>query len=77
MDDCEIVGLYWQRSEDAARVAIDEEGCTAASYVLFEMDGAGAFEEQKLALTFDRPFLFAVVEDVLPLFIGIVNTPAE
>ncbi len=70
-------GIALSEAKHAARVAIDEEGCTAASYVLFEMDGAGAFEEQKLALTFDRPFLFAVVEDVLPLFIGIVNTPAE
>ena len=79
-------GIALSEAKHAARVAIDEEGCTAASYVLFEMDGAdvllemdgaGSFEEQKLALTFDRPFLFAVVEDVLPLFVGIVNTPAE
>lgn len=70
-------GCTGSEAKHAARVAIDEEGCTAASYVLLEMDGAGSFEEQKLALTFDRPFLFAVTEADLPLFVGIVNTPAE
>lgn len=66
------------RAEHAARVAIDEEGCTAASYVLLEMDGAGEpREEETITLTFDRPFLFAVTEGGLPVFVGIVNTPAE
>ncbi|MBR5365855.1 MAG: hypothetical protein IK132_06410 [Clostridia bacterium] len=65
-------------AEHAARVAIDEEGCTAASYVLLEMDGAGAImDEETVTLTFDRPFLFAVTEGNLPVFVGIVNTPAE
>ena len=64
------------RAEHAARVAIDEEGCTAASYVLLEMDGAGEpREEETITLTFDRPFLFAVTEGNLPVFVGIVNHP--
>ena len=64
------------RAEHAARVAIDEEGCTAASYVLLEMDGAGELEEKEtIRLTLDRPFLFAVTEGNLPVFVGIVNNP--
>ena len=73
----EATTVYLTRAEHAARVAIDEEGCTAASYVFLEMDGAGDWEPEPITLTFDRPFLFAVTEGGLPVFVGIVNTPAE
>ncbi len=69
--------VFLTRAEHAARVAIDEEGCTAASYVILEMDGAGDWEPEPITLTFDRPFLFAVAEADLPVFVGIVHTPAE
>jgi hypothetical protein len=40
------------------------------------MDSAGEpGEEETITLTFDRPFLFAVTEGNLPVFVGIVNNP--
>lgn len=60
-----------------ARVAVDEEGVTAASYTM--MIGAGAAEPpaEEIDFTLDRPFLFVIYgEDELPLFVGIVNHPA-
>lgn len=63
-------------AEHAARVAIDEEGVTAAAYTVMMMDGAGAPPKDEVYLTFDRPFLFVISShDDLPLFAGIVNTP--
>ena len=63
-------------AEHAARVAIDEEGVTAAAYTVMMMAGAGAPPKDEVYLTFDRPFLFVISShDDLPLFAGIVNTP--
>lgn len=61
----------------AARVSIDETGCLGAGFVYVEMtDGALLPEEQgPVALAFDRPFLFAVLKEDLPVFAGIVNIP--
>lgn len=60
----------------AARVVIDEEGCTAAAFT--EMLGAGAAmpPEDEMDFILDRPFIFAVTSDTQqPLFIGTVNDP--
>ncbi len=60
----------------AARVVIDEEGCTAAAFT--EMIGAGATlpPEDEMDFILDRPFIFAVTSDTQqPLFIGTVNDP--
>lgn len=66
---------YLSEAQHAARVAIDEEGCTAAAFTVMVGDGAG-MPEDEVELTFDRPFLFAVMSDCdLPLFVGIVNQP--
>ena len=69
--------LYLTRALHGARVKVDEEGCEGAAYVVFDMgDGAAPLPEtEKIALTFDRPFLFAVLQDGLPVFTGIVNNP--
>lgn len=60
----------------AARVAIDEEGVTAASYI--ELPGAGAAmpPEEIIDFILDRSFLFVITNRYdLPLFAGIVNEP--
>ena len=60
----------------ATRVAIDEEGVTAASYV--EVLAPGAAEPPKDIVDFvlDRPFLFVIANHYgLPLFAGVVNDP--
>ena len=60
----------------AARVAIDEEGVTAAAYTLILRAGAGMPPEEEMDLVFDRPFAFVIESSSgLPLFAGIVNEP--
>ena len=61
----------------AARVMVDEEGCTAASYVEIGMAlGAAAQPEEIIDFTLDRPFIFVIhTTDGMPLFAGVVNRP--
>ena len=58
------------------RVAIDEKGVTAASYI--ELPGAGAAEPptEEIDFILDRPFLFVIANRYdIPLFAGVVNEP--
>lgn len=60
----------------ATRVAIDEKGVTAASYI--EIPGAGAAmpPEEIIDFILNRPFLFIIANRYdLPLFAGVVNEP--
>ncbi len=60
------------------RVAIDEEGVTAAAYTLMIMDATGMPVEDEVDFLVDRPFLFTITSpDGLPLFAGIVHTPSD
>ena len=60
-------------ADHAVRVAIDEEGVTAAAYTVMRLDMNSALE-QIIQFTLDRPFLFMITSpDKLPLFAGIVN----
>ena len=63
----------------AARVLIDEEGCEAAAYTVIMTEAtAAAPPEDELDFVADRPFVFVITNaDGLPLFVGIVNHPAE
>ena len=68
--------IYVSQAKHAARVMIDEEGCTGAAYTVFMMAcGAAIPPEESVDFTADRPFHFLVTNfDGLPLFTGIVNT---
>ena len=69
--------LYVGKAQHAARVTIDEEGCTAASYVDLMLVGAALPPDEIVDFTLDRPFLFAITgSSNLPLFLGVVNQPA-
>lgn len=69
-------GLYLASTQQATRVAIDEEGLIAASYTVMAMAGAGMPPEEEVDFVLDRPFLFVVEsEDGVPMFTGIVNQP--
>lgn len=60
----------------ATRVAIDEEGVTAASYIELPMAGAAAPPEEHVDFIVDRPFIFVIQGRYdLPLFAGVVNDP--
>ena len=71
--------VYLAQAAQAARVTVDEEGCTAAAYVQFGLAaGAAAPPDDEIDFTLDRPFLFVITgNDGLPLFAGIVNRPVE
>ena len=66
--------MWVSKVQHAARVAIDEEGVTAAAYTV-EMLGMGApLEEMKFVA--DRPFLFAITgPGNTILFTGVVENP--
>ena len=64
------LGLSSVRQETT--LSIDEKGVTAAAYTEILYAGA-APPDGRAELILDRPFLFAVVTNGLPLFIGAVN----
>ena len=70
-------GIYVSQARHAARVQIDEEGCTAAAYTVIAMSGGGSMPAQEeIDFVADRPFLFVITgPEGLPLFAGIVNQP--
>ena len=72
-DDTEA---YLSQAKHAARVAIDEEGVTAAAYTAMMMCGAGAPPDEEVDFTLNRSFVFAITgTDGLPLFVGVVHQP--
>ena len=70
---------YVGEAQHAARVKIDEEGVVAAAYTEISVLKATAIlDPTTFDLTLDRPFVFAITgPDRLPLFVGVVNKPAE
>lgn len=62
-------------AEQKVRVVIDEEGVKAAAYI--ELPGAGAMQppEEIVDFVVDRPFLFAITCDGVPLFVGAIDQP--
>ena len=69
------VPIYLTAANQSVRVQIDEEGVKAAAYI--EFPGAGSPEPPKEIIDFilDRPFIFAITTDSIPLFMGTVNNP--
>lgn len=67
---------YITAVSQAVRVAIDEEGVTAAAYVELPAAGAAPPPEKIVDFILDRPFLFVIADTSgLPLFAGTVNQP--
>ena len=67
---------FLENIRQQSRVTVDEEGVTAASYL--ELDfGAGAAQppEEIIDFVLDRPFLFAITKNTVPLFMGTVEKP--
>lgn len=61
-------------AEHGARVAIDEEGVTAAAYTVMMAAGAAQPPENEIDFVLDRPFIFVITGvDSSPLFMGVVN----
>ena len=69
--------VFLSQASHAARVAIDEEGCTAVAFTVMPAAGAAAPPDDEVDFILDRPFLFCITGDSgLPRFVGVVNHPA-
>lgn len=62
--------------QQAARVQIDENGCTAAAFTALMADSTAMPPDSVLDFNLNRPFLFIILSDTgLPLLIGTVYEP--
>lgn len=69
--------FYVSSARHAARVVIDEQGCTAAAFTEISVEGGGGFvpPEEEVYFVLDRPFLFVITSDTGGiLFAGTVNS---
>ncbi|MBD5139499.1 MAG: serpin family protein [Ruminococcus sp.] len=72
----EADGIFVSDAKQAARVQIDEEGCTAAAFTQMLEAGAALPPEDEIYFMLDRPFVFVIESDTKqPLFIGTVYNP--
>lgn len=66
---------FLAQAKHAARVSVDEEGCTAAAFTTLGVDGMGA-TQQRAEMNFNRPFLFVLYSNSnAPLMAGTVYQP--
>ena len=71
------VPIVLSQASHAARVVIDEEGCTATAFTVMPGAGAAMPPDDEVDFVLDRPFLFCITGDGgLPLFVGIVRNPS-
>lgn len=70
------VPVVLSTADHAARVVIDEEGCTAAAFTVMATAGGAEPPDEEVDFVLDRPFLFCITGNSgLPMFIGVVNCP--
>jgi serpin B len=69
-----VSGGYLTDVNQAARVVIDENGVVAAAYTEM-LCGAAAPPEEIIDFKLNRPFLFVIEKEEIPLFAGVVNAP--
>ena len=68
------IPAYLSQALQLARVKVDEEGVEAAAVTILMMDAGSAMPpEDSEICDLDRPFLFVVRSQDLPLFVGVVN----
>ena len=67
--------IYLTGANQSVRVQIDEEGVKAATYIELPGAGSDAPPEEIVDFVLDRPFLFVIENDNIPLFAGCVNSP--
>lgn len=68
--------IFLSQVQHDVRVAVDEEGVTAAAYTVMLTEGSAMPPDEEIDFVLDRPFLFVITSrDGLPLFAGVVNEP--
>lgn len=65
--------VFIAAANQSVRVAIDEDGVTAAAYIELPAPGAAMPPEEIIDFVLDRPFLFVITDGQIPLFAGVVN----
>ena len=65
--------VYVSAVNQSARVEIDEKGVKAAAYIEIPGDGEAMPPEEIVDFILDRPFVFVISKDRLPLFTGVIN----
>lgn len=63
---------YLSQARQMTRVSADEEGVEAAAVTILA-PGAGAPPEETCVMNLNRPFLFVLRNQGVPLFVGVVN----
>lgn len=76
-DKADLSGLtsldtFLTQAEQMTRVSVDEEGVEAAAVTILA-PGAGAPPEETCVMNLNRPFLFVLRNQGVPLFVGVVN----
>lgn len=69
------IPIYLAGANQSVRVQIDEEGVKAAVYIEIPGAGSAAPPEEIIDFILDRPFLFVITNENIPLFAGCVNQP--
>ncbi len=69
-------GVFINKADNAVRVAVDEKGVSAASFIVMDYCGAAMPQEYPVIdFKLDRPFIFLIENnDDMVLFCGIVNS---
>ena len=71
-------GLSVSEVKQNARVKIDEEGVEAAAFTIITADGGAILPDDEIDFVLNRPFIYVITgADGLPLFVGIINNPAN
>lgn len=72
----DIDDIYVSQAKHAARVCVDEEGCTATAFTAMMMTRGAMPPEEEVDFTLDRPFFFVITgADGSILFAGVVEQP--
>ena len=70
--------IYLAQAKHAARVSVDEKGCTGAAYTVMDIRAGAALPPEEIDFIQNRPFLFLITDSTgLPLFFGTVNRPVS
>lgn len=63
---------FLTQAEQMTRVSVDEEGVEAAAVTIIA-DGMGGAPDETCVMNLNRPFLFVLRSQGVPLFVGVVN----
>lgn len=75
VDKNQMDSLFVDKVQQSTKVAIDENGCSIASYTEVGIKDGGGIPDEKFKLNCNRPFLF-IISDVyneIPIFAGVIN----